>query len=215
MSATLGPERRMWPHNQHEAQAPPEAVEFPGVLLEAAPILPDGGKPGQLLGIAPDGSYEWVDLPEQIALRNGLLDHALIPPIPGDRLPDLSDRYQHVAGRDTPGGYAGLDANGKLSPYTIPELVRGLKGDKGERGEKGDRGGTGERGLKGDTGLQGPPGREGVAGRQGAPGERGRLPDMSGFIARPATNPKLALGSDTLVQDLAYRLAELGLVDLI
>ena len=38
---------------------------------------------------------------------------------------------------------------------------------------------------------------------------------MSGFVARPATNPRLALGSETLAQDLAYRLAELGLVDLI
>ncbi len=230
MSTTLGPERRMWPHNRDvprhgepghvcegaDCGAPlgePQGATGPvGIRYDP---LPEGGKPGQLLGIAPGGSYEWVDPPEPLALRNGLLDHALIPPIPGDRLPDLSDRYQHVSGRNTPGGYAALDANGKLSPYTIPELVRGLNGRQGEPGGKGDRGPAGERGPKGDTGLQGPPGREGPAGRQGSPGERGRAPDMSGFVMRPATNPSLSLASDTLAQDLAYRLAELGLVDLI
>ena len=218
MTSTLGPERRMWPHNQASNQASEPAQpepQFGTVLLQAEPILPEGGKPGQLLGIAADGSYEWVDPPEGLSLRNGLLDHAIIPPLSSDKLPDLSDRYQHVSGRNTPGGYAGLDANGKLSPYTIPELVRGLKGDKGEGGLKGDRGPAGDRGLKGDTGLQGPPGREGPAGRQGQQGERGRAPDMSGFVTKPATRPRLSMGSETLAQDLAYRLAELGLVDLI
>ena len=203
----------MWPATN--AADEPDSQGFGSRLLEVKSPFPGDGKPGQLLGVAPDGSYEWVDPPATLELRNGLLDQATIPPLASDKLPDLSGEYQHLKERNVPGGYAGLDANGKLSPYTIPELVRGLKGDKGEQGGKGDRGAAGDRGLKGDTGLQGPPGREGPAGRQGAPGERGRAPDMSGFIARPATNPKLSLASETLAQDLAYRLAELGLVDLI
>jgi hypothetical protein len=210
MSTTLGPEQRMWPHNQQEPDQPAPRTPAP-----AADPLPPGGQPGQLLAIAADGSRTWVDPPAGLELRNGLLDHTVVPPLPSDKVPDLSDRYQHVDGRDQPFGYAGLDKNGKLSPYAIPELVRGLKGDKGEQGPAGERGTAGERGPKGDTGLQGPPGREGPAGRQGPAGERGRPPDMSGYVTRPATKPKLSLGSETLAQDLAYRLAELGLVDLI
>jgi Collagen triple helix repeat (20 copies) len=216
MASTLGPERRLWPHNQEDNQAVP-AQPFSAEVV-AFSFLPEGGEPGQVLGIAEDGTYIWVDPPNppnSLALRNGLLDHAVLPQIPGDKIADLSDRYQSLTDRDTPGGYAGLDANGKLSPYAIPELVRGLKGDRGETGQTGERGNTGDRGERGDIGPQGVPGREGPQGKQGVPGERGRAPDMTGFLARPASNPKLSLSSETLAQDLAYRLAELGLIDLI
>jgi Collagen triple helix repeat (20 copies) len=212
MASTLGPERRLWPHNQ-EPELPGYIQEVSSTTAEST-TLPEGGKPGQLLGIDEDGGYVWVD-PPNLALRNGLLDHAVLPQIPGDKIADLSDRYQSLNDRDTPGGYAGLDANGKLSPYAIPELVRGLKGDRGETGQTGERGNTGDRGERGDIGPQGVPGREGPQGKQGVPGERGRAPDMTGFLARPASNPKLSLSSETLAQDLAYRLAELGLIDLI
>ena len=218
MTSTFGPERRMWPHNQADESTESAEREL---LIRLIKPLPDGGTPGQLLGIKPDGSYAWIDPPAGAALRDGLLAAELLPPLEPDRIPDLSDRYQHLRGANAPGGYAALDENGKLTPYVLPELARGLQGQRGERGAVGERGFQGERGLigergpKGDTGLQGPPGREGPGGRQGPPGERGRAPDMSGYVQKPGSNPKLVLASETLAQDLAYRLAELGLVDLI
>jgi hypothetical protein len=59
---------------------------------------------------------------------------------------------------------------------SIPEAIKGEKGEKGdagERGEKGDAGPPGEKGEKGDPGEQGIPGATGPAGPPGMPGSDG------------------------------------------
>lgn len=213
MNSVRDPQRYVgWPHNQADPDDDDTEVRVVEVLVDA---LPEGGEPGQLLGIGEDGSRAWVDPPGELQLRNGLLDRGVIPPLASDHLPDLSDTYQHVSGRDAAFGYAGLDKNGKLSPYAIPELVRGLKGDKGDPGSRGEPGQKGEQGDRGPTGLQGPPGREGAPGAPGPQGQRGPMADTSAFVTRSAVTPKISLSADTLAQDLAYRMAELGLIDLV
>lgn len=208
MTSTLGPERKMWPHNQEDEAAPQTVYVSP---------LPPGGEPGQVLAINERKEYVWIDLPEVVTGydQSGLIDASSIPPLDDSHLPDLSDKYQHVEGRDVPGGYPTLDKNGKLSPYVIPTLVKGLQGAEGKSGSRGEKGEKGERGEKGEVGLQGPAGRPGEQGPAGNQGPRGPVPDMKGFVKRDGNPPTLSLGAETLAQDVAYLLAELGLVRLV
>lgn len=154
------------------------------------------------------------DLSDVPRTKNGLLDASVVPPLAKSHLPDLTDDLQARSEKDTPGGYAGLDANGKLSPYVLPTLAQGMKGDTGGPGSKGDQGDQGVQGRDGRVGDPGPPGREGAEGKQGPPGPRGLAADTSDLLRIPADPPTLFLNSDTLARDLAYRMAELGLIRL-
>ncbi len=186
-----GPGKRMYPHNQEAA-----AVMEPEVGFE----LVEDPFP--------------VELVVGVPLKNGLLPSEVIPPLNRSHLPDLTDSYQSLDEKDTAGGYAGLDKNGKLSPYAIPGIVRGLQGERGPQGPQGQSGGSGERGLAGPAGPAGAKGQQGVQGPQGPQGPRGSSPDLSEYVKRLSSPPTLSLGSETLAQDVAYLLAELGLVRL-
>jgi hypothetical protein len=206
MTQTLGPERKMWPHNQ----ADPDDDGPP--LVE----LPPNGKPGQLLGLDGGGNLVWVnppvlELPESVT---GRLSADRLPALTPEHIPDLSRIYQATEGRDAPGGYAGLDADGKLSVLVLPNLLRGDRGQQGEKGDRGEagRGERGERGEQGPLGLQGPRGEPGKPGDRGPQGPRGSAPDMREYVTRHPNPPALALNSASLAQDLAYFLAELGLI---
>lgn len=208
MTSTLGPERKMWPHNS-EDEATPETI--------FVSVLPPGGEPGQVLAINERREYVWIDPPEAVTRysESGVISSSEIPPLDESHLPDLSGKYQSVEHRNTPGGYPTLDKNGKLSPYVIPTLVKGLQGERGTTGSRGEKGEKGERGEKGDVGFQGANGRPGEQGPQGVQGARGVPPDMKDFVKRPSSVPTLSLGAETLAQDLAYLIAELGLVRLV
>ena len=187
-----GPGKKMYPHNQDasavmEPEADLEPVEDP------FPVEPVVGVP----------------------LKNGLLPAEVIPPLERSHLPDLSAEYQSLDEKDAPGGYAGLDKSGKLSPYTIPAIVRGLQGERGPQGPQGQPGGAGERGPAGPIGAQGPKGQPGERGAQGPQGPRGSSPDLSEYVRRLSSPPTLSLGSETLARDVAYLLAELGLIRLV
>ncbi len=188
-----GPGQRMYPHNTAEAAAvmDPDADYYPSEESDL-PLEPVVGVP----------------------LKNGLLPAEVIPPLNRSHLPDLSGEYQDVTEKDVPGGYAGLDANGKVSPYVIPAIVRGVQGERGPQGPQGMRGPAGERGPEGVAGPPGPRGQQGERGPQGAQGPRGTSPDLSEYVKRLPQPPLLSLGSETLARDLAYLLAELGLVRL-
>ncbi len=178
--------------------------------------LPEGGKPGQLLGYNHRRELIWVDPPTVDPLEGsgGLIPKSKIPPLDESHLPNLDGTYQTVDERDTPGGYPSLDANGKISPYAMPSLARGLQGERGPQGPNGQKGDRGERGATGGAGLQGARGPQGEAGPPGAQGPRGTAPDLSEYVKRPAAIPILSLSSDTLARDLAYFLAEQGLIRL-
>ncbi len=205
----------MWPHN----------LGGDTVTLE----LPAGGRPGQILGLNRRGELAWFDQPEPIEAtlesvalpadpligESGLLDKAIIPPLDESQLPNLAGTYQAVEGKEQPGGYVGLDANGKINPLRIPALTRGPQGERGPVGASGPKGETGERGSAGPVGPQGPRGEQGDAGAQGPPGPRGPAPDLNGYLKRSQSPPTLSLQDDTLARDLAYLLAELGLVRLV
>ncbi len=186
-----GPGQRMYPHNQDEVAVLERDVDLEpvGDPFPAEPIV-------------------------GVPLKNGLLPAEVIPPLERSHLPDLSREYQAVDEKDTPNGYAGLDANGKLSPYAIPAVVRGMRGERGPQGPQGQPGGAGERGAVGPVGSQGPKGQPGERGAQGPQGPRGSSPDLSDYVRRLASPPTLSLGSETLARDLAYLLAELGLIRL-
>ena len=208
-----GPEQVMFPHNTGPAE-------------EAALELPSGGEPGQLLGRNTRGELCWVNPPqpepsnghatpaEPLVGPSGLLKANVIPPLDESHLPDLSRRYQNRDERDIPGGYAGLNEDGKLSPYAMPELARGLQGDRGPQGMPGAQGPQGPQGHPGPVGPQGPRGEQGVAGIPGPQGPRGSTPDLADYVKRPGRKPILALQSETLARDLAYLLAELGMIEL-
>lgn len=194
---------RLYPHNQETIEDVKAAI--PVDLIESLIRQEVETRLAAVLSAAP----------VQVAERpSGLIDPSEIPPLNDSHLPDLSDRYQSLAERNVPGGYAGLDEKGKISPYTIPVLARGLAGDRGPMGSRGEKGDKGERGVQGETGLQGPVGRQGEAGPQGPMGPRSVLPDMSLFVKFPSSPPTLSLQSDVLARDVAYLLAELGLVRL-
>lgn len=186
-----------WPHNQGE-QATPEAEP------EDEPMTKERY----------ETMHESPDLSDVPRLKNGLLDPSVIPPLNESQVPDLSQTLQHRGEKGQPGGYAGLDENGKISPYVLPTLAQGLKGDKGIKGDKGDRGDPGPAGGSGGVGDPGPPGRQGEKGDPGAPGPRGLTPSLTDVLRVPADPPTLFLNSETLARDLAYRLAELGLIKL-
>lgn len=187
-----GPGQRMYPHNvEPTAVMDPDADYYPSEEL-AFPLEPAVGVP----------------------LKNGLLPAEVIPPLTRSHLPDLSGEYQAVTEKDLPDGYAGLDKNGKVSPYVIPAIVRGAQGERGPQGPQGLRGDGGERGPQGVAGLAGPRGQQGERGSQGAQGPRGASPDLSEYVKRLPQAPLLSLGSETLARDVAYLLAELGLVRL-
>lgn len=208
MTQTLGPERKMWPHNQDDSDAAPTVIVDP---------LPDGGEPGQVLGLNARRERVWVNppaAPNPLETTNGLLDKAIIPPLDDSHLPDLSGTYQTVDEKNQPGGYAGLDANGKISPYTLPVLTKGLQGEVGPAGPQGVRGERGDRGERGPIGEPGPKGEPGAPGPAGPQGPRGATPDLSGYVQRHPNPPTLSLNSETLARDLAYFLAELGLINL-
>ncbi len=207
MTQTLGPDRKMWPHNQADPASDP---------VDTVDPLPPGGKAGQVLTKASDGRAVWSDPPEAVAppLPSGLIDKAQIPPLDDSHLPNLAGTYQIGAEKDKPGGYAGLDANGKLTPYALPVLAKGLQGEVGPMGPQGTQGDRGERGPQGPIGEQGPKGEPGANGPVGPQGPRGTTPDLSAYVQRHPNPPTLSLGSETLARDVAYFLAELGLVNL-
>lgn len=216
MSATMNPDQtKQWPHNQGVSDGgadPKGAVGETGNYV----ALPPGGQPGQLIALNERRELTWVDPPsaDPILSGSGLLDKAIIPPLDEGHLPNLEGTYQSVAERDQPEGYVGLDANGKISPYRIPAITRGLQGERGEQGVRGPQGERGERGEAGPTGLQGARGGEGQPGPQGPQGPRAVLPDMSGYVVK-GEPPTIALANDTLARDLAYFLAERGLIRLV
>jgi hypothetical protein len=186
-----GPGKKMYPHNQEATAVMEPDVDFEPI---EDPFLAEPA----------------VGVP----LKNGLLPAEVIPPLTSGHLPDLSRDYQTVEEKDTAGGYAGLDANGKLSPYAIPAIVRGLQGERGPQGPQGPRGDGGERGPAGPVGSPGPRGMAGERGAQGVQGPRGANQDLSEYVKRLSSPPTLSLGSETLARDVAYLLAELGLVRL-
>lgn len=158
---------------------------------------------------------ERIGIPADVPrLKNGLLDASVVPPLGKHQLPDLTDELQSRDEKDQAGGYAGLDDNGKISPYVLPGLAKGLTGERGPVGGKGDQGERGEQGRDGGPGPQGPAGRQGETGVQGPAGPRGLTPDLTDVLRIPATPPTLYLNSDTLARDLAYFLAERGLINL-
>lgn len=182
-----------WPHNQG------------GVVVETGPGL----EMGQF-----EFHLDALDLSDVPRTSNGLLDPAVVPPLGKHQLPDLTDELQSRDEKDQAGGYAGLDDNGKISPYVLPGLAKGLTGERGPVGGKGDQGERGEQGRDGGPGPQGPAGRQGETGVQGPAGPRGLTPDLTDVLRIPATPPTLYLNSDTLARDLAYFLAERGLINL-
>jgi hypothetical protein len=192
----LGPEAPQWPHNQEGGSEVAVAEDAP----------PERDWSGYELDV-PDLS----DVPRT---KNGLLDPSVIPPLTAGHLPDLSGSLQHRDEKDQPEGYAGLDKNGKVSPYVLPELAKGMQGDRGPQGVSGERGNPGPAGAEGRVGPQGPPGRQGDPGATGPQGPRGLTPDIGDVLRIPADPPTLHLNSETLARDLAYRLAELGLIKL-
>lgn len=201
---------RLYPHQTDNGPDAPAAVHI------HHQDLPDGGKPGQVLMLDKRGELYWADLPEAAQERpSGLVDPSTIPPLGQSHIPDLSGTYQVVDDKDKPHGYAGLDSNGKLSPYAVPVLARGMQGERGPAGPPGSQGSQGNQGRPGDTGMQGPRGLEGGVGPAGPAGARGAAPDMDKYVKTPASTPLLSLQSETLARDVAYFLAELGLVRLI
>ncbi len=210
-----GPLQVMWPHML--------ADEENGQTV----TLPAGGEPGMVLSLNSRGELAWAfplapppAAPEQARTaisglsESGLLDPSVIPPLDDSHIPNLSGRYQSVDAKNAPAGYAGLDENGKLSPYQLPVLARGLKGDRGPQGERGPKGDAGELGPRGEPGPQGPKGTAGERGAAGPQGPRGVAPDLSEYMKLPAAPPQLILDSETLARDVAYLLAELGLIRL-
>lgn len=191
----LGPEAPQWPHNQE-----PSSVAEMNALEEALAPAP-----------TPSAVPDLSDVPR---LTNGLLAPAVIPPLDAGHLPDLSGELQARREKDQPDGYPGLDKNGKLSPYVLPMLAKGLQGEQGKQGEQGNPGNPGPQGREGRVGPPGPPGRQGDPGATGPQGARGAAADMTGVLRVPADPPTLHLNSETLARDLAYRLAELGLIKL-
>lgn len=193
------PDAPQWPHTVEENDALHIEHDLSGV---------------EALSHGYEFHLDALDLSDVPRTKNGLLDASVIPPLGKHHLPDLSDDLQHRAEKDQPAGYAGLDANGKISPYVLPVLAQGLKGDRGDQGGKGDQGDRGPQGRDGGPGPQGPPGREGAEGKQGPPGPRGLTPDLDGVMRLPSEPPTLFLNSDTLARDLAYFLAERGAIRL-
>jgi Collagen triple helix repeat (20 copies) len=193
-----GSGKAMWPHNSDPQNN--RIVELEREIQELRDVI--SAMPKQ-------------SAPAKLPLKSGLLDPEVIPPLNQSHLPDMSNNYQSVSEKGVPGGYPALDKNGKLSPYVIPSLVRGLQGERGSQGLQGLKGAAGDRGPAGSVGQQGPRGIQGEAGSPGPQGPRGASHDMSQYVKRPTSKPHLSLGSETLVQDLAFVLAELGLVQLI
>ena len=191
----LGPDAPQWPHNQGEDGGVAMTEE-----LEFEPLLPFPGIP--------------IDLSDVPRTTNGLLDIAVIPPLTRSHVPDLGDELQSRDEKNQPNGYAGLDKNGKVSPYVLPSLAKGLQGEPGPAGGKGSQGDPGPQGREGGVGAQGAQGRQGDPGAQGPAGPRGLAPDLSDFLRIPGDPPTLHLNSETLARDIAYRLAELGLINL-
>jgi hypothetical protein len=194
---------RLYPHNQGEIDEIRETV--------STDLIKSVVKGEIHKAVKEELAHRPAAVPEE---HSGLISSSRIPPLGESHLPDLSGKYQNLEAKDVPGGYVGLDKNGKISPYAIPELTRGLQGDRGIPGPRGEKGERGERGAQGDVGLQGPRGLHGDPGPAGPPGARGSSPDLSHFVRRPEASPLLSLQSPTLARDLAYLLAELGLVRL-
>lgn len=195
------PDAPQWPHNQENIDGTHESS-----VLEFDPLTKEGFEQMQV---------ERIGLPADVPrTKHGLLDPAVVPPLGKHQLPDLTDELQSRDEKDQAGGYAGLDENGKISPYVLPGLAKGLTGERGPVGGKGDQGARGEQGRDGGPGPQGPAGRQGETGAQGPAGPRGLTPDLTDVLRIPATPPTLYLNSDTLARDLAYFLAERGLINL-
>jgi len=208
-----GPEQKLYPHNTGG-----NGDSEPTVTYVYTNDLPPGGEPGQILAMGPQGKLIWVWMPQpdhNVTDSSGLIDKRTIPPLDESHLPDLSTTYQTVDEKDVPNGYVGLDENGKVSPYVIPVLARGLTGPQGPQGPGGPPGQQGNPGKQGETGPRGPRGLQGEQGVQGPPGARGSAPDMSLYLKVPSKVPTLALQSDTLARDIAYYLAELGALNLV
>ena len=177
----------------------------------------EGGKPGQILSLNSRGEKAWIDPPQaaapEVVAESGLIDAGRIPQLSGGHIPDLSDRYVSHEHRDVPGGFAGLSGNGKISPSVLPVLPVPQKGDKGETGPQGPVG-QGLRGEKGDRGERGEKGAPGETGPEGKQGIRGPQPDLSAYLKRDPNPPTVILNSETVARDVAYILADYGLVKL-
>lgn len=194
-------------------RGPEEYVGWPHNTAEAPPVpngLPAGGRAGQILGVNSRGELAWVDPPKPV---EAILETQEAPERVVEVAADLGS-YQHRGERDQPGGYAGLRENGKLNPSVLPTLAKGEKGDQGV-------GVPGPQGPPGPAvpGPMGPPGKSvvgpsGPAGVPGPQGLRGPAADLTGYLKRPANPVPLRIGSNSLAQDVAYVLAELGFVTL-
>lgn len=193
----LGPDAPQWPHNQEENI--------------------DGTHESSVLEFEPEIGPDPIPMPDLSnvpRLTNGLLDPNVIPPLNESQVPDLSGTLQSRDEKDKPLGYVGLDKNGKVSPYVLPSLARGLQGERGLTGSDGRQGDPGPQGRDGGVGPQGPPGRPGETGAHGPQGPRGLMPDLADVLRIPAEPPTLFLNSETLARDVAYFLAERGLIKL-
>lgn len=195
--STRGPEATGWPHNQ----VPPPVPTG----------LPEGGKAGQTLGVTPDGQYVWVDPPKPV---EAVLEATEAPQVEVREVAADLGSYQHRDERDAPGGYAGLRENGKLNPSVLPAMAKGEKGDRGPAGERGGLGGVGGIGPAGGRGEKGERGDPGPPGPSGPQGMRGPTADLTGYLKRPGSPTKVNLSSQSLAMDLAYILAEQGLISL-
>lgn len=197
---TRGHEAVGWPHNQAEIET--EMVE-----------LPRGGKPGQILGINAAGKVCWVNPPKVETIPMAQPEERVLKVVESAPEPDLSG----LIARDeinTPNGVAGLNAEGKLSAYVIPTIAKGERGPAGPQGLRGPNGEKGERGPAGPVGPHGPKGEQGTPGTPGPQGPRGTAPDLSEYVKKPGSKPTFVLSADTLLRDIAYLLAELGIVEL-
>lgn len=223
MASTLGPDRKMWPHNTVGVEEDLPGLDYEeGVIVDPALLalarrlaeLLEHGSPGQVLGLNSRHELVLLDAPkvERLTDQDGIITLDRIPTLEEAQIPNLASVYQETAGRDKPGGYAGLDQHGKLSPYTLPPLARGPQGERGVQGPRGEQGIPGQQGPAGSVGAQGPRGVQGEQGEQGRPGPRGSSPDLTQYVKRRSEPPHIALDSETLGRDIAYLLAEMGLL---
>ena len=82
---------------------------------------------------------------------------------------DRVNKAEQIGNKNSPGGYAGLENDGKLSTTLVPTVV-GPAGPQGEAGPEGPQGSVGPEGPQGSVGPAGP---EGPAGPQGSVGPEG------------------------------------------
>ena len=87
---------------------------------------------------------------------------------------DRVNKAEQIGNKNSPGGYAGLENDGKLSTTLVPTVV-GPAGPQGEAGPEGPQGSVGPEGPSGPAGPQGEAGPEGPQGSVGPEGPQGSV----------------------------------------